>query len=300
MEKRRKKKKEPTPVTLLIIPDIRLKPVHFNVTKRVIIGGVAAVAVFVLAFFILGYSHLAGLNDLRHIQDIKQESTSKDLTIEQMRQEMDEIKKQQEQIDQKQQEIQKLMGIKQDTQPNPSRGSQGGQGRETVQAEVKNTIQASDIMKRLISEEQELDNMLPKVMNDLAYFRAIPSQWPVKGEISSDYGLRSSPFGSRKESFHDGIDIKNQVGTEIVAAADGEVIYAGWMAVYGKAVLINHGNGLESKYGHNSQLLVKKGDRVKKGDVIALMGTTGLSTGPHLHFSITKNGILQDPLVYLP
>jgi murein DD-endopeptidase MepM/ murein hydrolase activator NlpD len=298
----KKKSKERQPVTLLIIPDLYNKPFNYTLSRKRIAGTVGVLAGFVLALLILGYSHMTGLNDIRNVQGIKQESQEKALTIKQMNQEINEMKLQQEEVERKQQEIKKLMGVEKEIieHPNPSRGAQGGEDREIGEnEEAKTFIMVQDIKTRLARQEKELDDMLAQVKNDQAYFRALPNQWPTEGEISSDYGLRKSPW-TRKESFHEGIDIKNQVGTEIVAAADGKVIYAGWMAVYGKTVVINHGNGLESKYGHNSALQVEKGDIVTKGEVIARMGTTGLSTGPHLHFAITKNGQIQDPMIYLP
>lgn len=297
-----KKRKKSLPVTFMIIPDINNKPFNYSMTRRRIAGTLGIVAGFVLVFFILAYSHLIGLNDIRNVQSIKQESQEKASTIKQMNQEINEMKIQQEEVERKQQEIKKLMGVEQQTidNPNPSRGGQGGEDREIGEnEEAKSFILIQDIKTNLAREEKELDDMLAQVKNDQAYFRALPNQWPVNGEISSDYGVRKSPW-SRQETFHEGIDIKSSVGTDIVAAADGEVVYSGWMAVYGKAVVIKHGNGLESKYGHTSALLVNKGDKVKKGDVIARVGTTGMSTGPHLHFSIEKKGQLLDPMIYLP
>ncbi len=302
MNFKKKKRKERQPVTFLIIPDIKNKTFNYSMSRKRITGMLGIVAGFVLAFLMLAYSHLIGLNDIRNVQNIKQESHEKAATIKQMNQEINEMKIQQEEVERKQQEIKKLMGVEQEFigYPNPSRGAQGGEDREIGEnEEAKTFILVQDIKTSLAREEKELDDMLAQVKNDQAYFRELPNQWPVKGEITSDYGLRKSPW-TRKETFHEGIDIKSPVGTDIVAAADGEVVYADWMPVYGKAAVINHGNGLESTYGHTSALLVKKGDKVKKGDIIARVGTTGMSTGPHLHFSITKKGQLLDPMIYLP
>jgi murein DD-endopeptidase MepM/ murein hydrolase activator NlpD len=294
-------KNKQQPVTLLIISDSKNKPINYTMTRKRIIGMLGIVAGFMLAVFILAYSHLTGLNAIRNVQNIKQENQEKAATIKQMNQVINEMKNQMEDVERKQQEIKKLMGIQEiNDQPNPSRAGQVGRDREIGgNEEAKTLILVQDIKTSFAREEKELEDMLAQVRNDQAYFRALPNQWPVNGEISSDYGLRASPW-TRKETFHEGIDIKSPVGTEIVAAGDGEVVYADWMPVYGKAVVINHGNGLESKYGHTSILLVKKGDKVKKGDVIARVGTTGMSTGPHLHFSITNKGQLLDPMIYLP
>jgi len=116
--------------------------------------------------------------------------------------------------------------------------------------------------------------------------------WPVAGPVTSG-------FGSRWGRMHDGIDIGVPEGTPVHAAAAGTVIYAGWMSGYGNIVVMDHGNGLSTAYGHNSQLVVGQGATVGKGSVIALSGNTGHSTGPHVHFEVRVNGSPVDPLGYL-
>jgi len=120
-------------------------------------------------------------------------------------------------------------------------------------------------------------------------------RWPTSGTITSRYGYRNIFGGS---SFHSGIDIANSYGTDIVAADGGEVIYAGWMSGYGYLVQIDHQNGYVTYYGHNSSLEVSVGDKVYKGQHIAEMGSTGRSTGNHLHFEVRVNGNRRDPLDY--
>jgi murein DD-endopeptidase MepM/ murein hydrolase activator NlpD len=112
---------------------------------------------------------------------------------------------------------------------------------------------------------------------------------PVKGEITSPFGERIHPI-TKKQSFHSGIDIAAPIGTPVKAAKDGRVKFADEAGLYGLTVILDHGNGLTTVYGHCFQLNVRQGDEVKKGDVIALVGSTGLSTGPHLHFEIRLNG----------
>lgn len=122
-------------------------------------------------------------------------------------------------------------------------------------------------------------------------------QWPVRGHISSDYGYRYI-FGGL--NFHRGVDIPAPLGTAVHAAASGTVLFAGERGSYGNLVVIDHGNGFQTYYGHNSGFLVKTGDVVSKGQSIAAVGSTGRSTGPHCHFEVHLNGVLVDPLMYLP
>jgi len=124
-----------------------------------------------------------------------------------------------------------------------------------------------------------------------------PSLWPVSGDITSGFGWRDSPWGGGIE-FHQGIDIANYMETPIVATADGEVVQSGWSEGYGNIVQIDHGNGITTIYGHNSSIIVSVGKSVKKGQVISYMGSTGRSTGPHLHYEVRVNGTAVDPLSF--
>lgn len=120
----------------------------------------------------------------------------------------------------------------------------------------------------------------------------------VKGWVSSYFGYRNSPFDGNKE-IHKGIDIAAKEGTEIIAVAGGVVTWADQRFGYGNLVEINHGNGYSTRYGHCSSILVKEGEAVKKGQVVALMGSTGRSTGPHVHFEVLKEGIQVNPLDFI-
>jgi len=116
--------------------------------------------------------------------------------------------------------------------------------------------------------------------------------WPARGRLTSR-------FGWRRWRHHDGIDIAAPYGAPVTAARDGVVVYAGWYHAYGKAIIVDHGSGLQTLYGHASKLLVRAGQRVTKGQLIAHVGSTGRSTGPHLHFEVRINGRPVNPIKYL-
>ncbi len=129
-------------------------------------------------------------------------------------------------------------------------------------------------------------------------FACTPSIWPVKGWVSSKFGYRISPFTNEKE-FHEGLDISARSGTEIVAPADGVVSAIGETYGFGTILTINHGYNLRTRYAHLSKVLVKRGQSIKRGDKIALVGSTGRSTGPHLHYEVELSGVPVDPLNYI-
>ncbi len=124
---------------------------------------------------------------------------------------------------------------------------------------------------------------------------AIPTGRPIKkGWISSYYGYRVDPFNGKK-TFHHGLDFAGKAGSEVLAVADGIVSWHGTRGGYGEMIEIDHGNGYQSRYAHNKKLVVKLGDRIKKGQAIALMGSTGRSTGPHVHFEVLRDGKTVNP-----
>lgn len=125
-----------------------------------------------------------------------------------------------------------------------------------------------------------------------------PSIWPVRGWITSGFGKRISPFtGTWK--MHDGLDVATRLGRPIVAPADGRVTYVGVEAGYGKLLVIDHGYGVVTRYGHNSKIFVKVGEKVKRGQKIAAVGNTGRSTGPHMHYEVRVNGVPVNPRNYI-
>jgi murein DD-endopeptidase MepM/ murein hydrolase activator NlpD len=127
-----------------------------------------------------------------------------------------------------------------------------------------------------------------------------PSIWPVVGKLESGVGGRRNPFGGRGYEYHEGQDIDAAYGTPVQVAATGRVIIAGWQRGYGNVVYVDHGNGLSTRYGHLSEIDVGVGQTVTRGQTIGLVGSTGRSTGPHLHYEVRINNQPVDPKQYLP
>lgn len=163
----------------------------------------------------------------------------------------------------------------------------------------------SDPLKELDTEK--VDELIRREMSVEEAFRELaniktvdmvkPDIWPVVGVITSDYGWRV--IGGRRE-FHTGIDISAPYGTPVSAAADGRVVYAGWIRGYGYTVIIYHGYGFATLYAHLSSISVSYGDRVVKAQIIGRVGNTGRSFGPHLHYEVIRYGVRQNPIAYLP
>lgn len=135
---------------------------------------------------------------------------------------------------------------------------------------------------------------------ELDLLKALPARFPVSGKITSGFGTRKSPF-SKRTVMHRGVDVSVPRGTPVNATGEGLVTYAGWYRGYGKLVELDHGYGIVSRYGHNERILVGVGERVSGGQVIALSGSSGRSTGPHVHYEVAVHGQEVDPtLVMFP
>lgn len=177
---------------------------------------------------------------------------------------------------------------------------QGGalvSGRPLSMQELQATLADLDRMSE--SRADLLTVMESRLFDQKIAHLMAPSQPPIKdGALGSAFGWRIDPFTGRS-ALHTGLDFQADVGTPILAASGGVVVAQEWHAAYGNMVEIDHGNDLITRYGHASKVLVKKGDLVKRGQKIAEVGTTGRSTGPHLHFEVLVQGIPQDPQKFL-
>ncbi|MEN2993801.1 MAG: M23 family metallopeptidase [Thermodesulfovibrio sp.] len=156
---------------------------------------------------------------------------------------------------------------------------------EELKRQAEKTAETVSEIKKFLAEQQDI-------------YKSTPIGWPVKGEITSNFGKRQHPkYGY--EEIHTGIDISVASGTEVKATADGIVVFSGYQGRNGNVVVIKHGYGFTTVYAHNKQNLVHVGQKVKRGDVIAISGSTGSTTGPHLHYEIWKNNFPVNPLSYL-
>lgn len=176
----------------------------------------------------------------------------------------------------------------------------GGPEQEgQVAEEVEISAIFKDLEKQINQREYQLD-VLKNMMGDRNVEResTIAGRPVVKGWLSSGYGMRTDPFNGR-QTRHKGVDFAGKEGSEVIAVAAGLVTQSKTQKGFGRLVEIDHGDGLVTRYAHNRENLVEEGDIVKKGQVIALMGKTGRSTGPHVHFEVTRHGKVVNPARYI-
>jgi murein DD-endopeptidase MepM/ murein hydrolase activator NlpD len=173
-------------------------------------------------------------------------------------------------------------------------------------ATVERPVFADEMLQRVtdLVAELEFQQLLFDQMNTYrekmeGYLTNFPTHWPVSGQVSSGFGWRQNALGGRNFEHHNGVDIPKPQGTHTRAPGGGTVIFSGWRNGYGHTILIDHGGGIVTKYAHSTRNLVQVGDVVSRGDVIAHIGSTGRSTGPHLHFEVQVDGRAICPLPFM-
>jgi len=184
-------------------------------------------------------------------------------------------------------ELAKLLSLKSKTNIIKSAESKdtGSLDIESLKKQVNETIESVSEIKMYIAEQRNI-------------YMSTPTGWPAKGVVSSGFGLREHPV-SGKMARHTGIDIRIPMGSDVRATASGIVSFSGWTGGSGYIVVLEHGHGFSTAYAHNRENLVAVGQKVKKGERIALSGSSGASTGPHVHYEVWKSGKQVDPNSYL-
>jgi len=178
-------------------------------------------------------------------------------------------------------------------------GLSGGSSGLTEQEMIASIKDGIDwLSKEATIQEQSLQELSMAAEKKSSRWAATPSIWPVKGWVTSGFGPRVSPF-TEKPAWHDGLDIGAAANAPVQAPAQGRVTAVGFDPKLGILVKVDHGFGIETLYGHLAKALVKEGQRVKRGEVVALVGSTGLATGPHLHYMVKVNGQALDPVKYI-
>jgi len=160
------------------------------------------------------------------------------------------------------------------------------------------TTELNKLLRQAKFEEESFDQIYEELVSKKEVLDHTPSIWPAQGYVSRGFGLKPSPFTGLKQP-HLGIDIAAPKGTPVRSTADGVVDYTGWHKGLGKLIAVDHGHGYETRYGHLNQIKVKKGQRIKRGELIGTVGNTGYSTGPHLHYEVHFKGEAVNPRKYI-
>jgi len=193
-------------------------------------------------------------------------------------------------------EVSALYGLKNETVLEPTAEDQMGEQRFTSSRDQFSALKTSAMAG--VTSFAIGGGMRNATMNDWVRLAAAPSLWPIQGKIMSGFGERQDPFNG-EGAFHRGVDISGDYGQSIHAPADGIVVSAEMSSGYGRVVVIDHGNGIETLFGHMSGFAVSPGQHIDRGDVIGYVGSSGRATGPHVHYEVHLNGTPVNPHKYL-
>src|SRR5207237_6581837 len=180
-----------------------------------------------------------------------------------------------------------------------------GSGKPAVRAEIDRVDRDKDLLKQLDelgkkvkAQEKEARALKSYFEDQQALLASAPSIWPVRGWVTSDYSVRLDPYTGERV-MHEGLDIATAMGTPVRAPADGTVVFSGLEGGYGPVLVLDHGYGLKTRYGHLLRIDVKVGQKVRRSDVVAAVGNSGRSTGPHLHYEVRVNGVADNPRKFI-
>jgi len=295
-----KKKK----LTFLLIPDSSSAPRHVSVSVTLIYGLLGALLFLIIATFFLSshfFSYEVAQEELTRLRTENQQLSDK---FEQMRWNLAEVEDRFNQLVSKEIKVRTLFDL---PEINTEERQLGVGGPEPVvltefsEGEKEAYITELEVDRLLRLSQFELQNYSEvenKLVDIKVRLRHTPSIWPSTGWISRGYGMKYDPFTGYRQ-MHRGIDIANNIGTPVIATADGTVSLISTASELGKMITLDHGYGYNTRFGHLSKILVQRGQPIKRGDVIGLMGSTGYSTGPHLHYEVFRNGAFHDPSEFI-
>jgi len=244
-----------------------------------------------LTFF--AYSYYANCIDNGELQRLRIATSEQRQTLNHLVADIEAVQKQMTLLSDDEAQIRKLANLEPVVKDVPV--AIGGLSESEAVTDIDDIQRQINQLQVDIELRRQNQEAVRNLLNDqISLDLATPKGWPAKGWLSSYFGMRKSPITGRRV-IHEGLDIAANTGTPIVATADGVVARVTYSPSYGKMVIIDHGYGYRTVFGHASRILVKAGQQVKRGDVVAKVGNTGRSTGPHLHYEVRLNGIPTDP-----
>ncbi len=291
--------------TLMVVPHRGNKIYRLQMPIRIVkvcLASVGAIAVFAaVGFFHYQYTLNRAQNDLGELQTLRSTNVAQATQLEQLAKNTAVLQEEMSKLNQLDAEVRRLLN--KEEQPGTSRSginrsaplSHGGEGGPSVKpqpAELNNLVKELQISAKVRGES--LAQLRENLQERNARLAATPSIWPTDGVVTSRFGWR---WGG--SDWHPGIDVAADSGTPIVATAAGVVIASGWNGGYGRQVVVDHGYGITTSYAHNSENVATVGQAVKKGQLVAYMGSSGFSTGPHVHYEVRVNGTAVNPASFL-
>ncbi len=300
--------------TLIVVPDATSKFKQLKIPYLLPRGLIVLVILVILGggvssyYLAINYQNMNKM--ITELPQIRKEARNQKALIERYEQDITELRQMVSRLKLVNAKLMLMAGVENpsDAQVNLGVGGVENEGElatiiqgfqeQSEQVMLQKIDNLSKLKKDAVSQEELSQRLMEFFQDQNTLLAATPSIWPVKGWVTSGFGMRKSPF-TGKRTMHSGIDIATKTGTAIKSPADGIVSFSDTKGAFGKVIVIDHGYGYTTFYGHCSKLLKNVGDKVKRGDVIAHVGNTGSSTGPHLHYEVRVNGVAANPSKFI-
>jgi murein DD-endopeptidase MepM/ murein hydrolase activator NlpD len=293
--------------TLMLVPDTHSDVKRYQVKKKWLVQGLFALALLVLLAVGIFVHYGMVVTEARANPALREDNLKLKQELAVVREQLKHIDSTLDRVERFDQKL-RAMTLLSDPQRNLALGPVEAKmspesGNEFVRGKATDSTESlgeklDSLSASATRQEQSLQELQSYFLEQKSMLSSVPSVWPVRGWVTSDFGSRLDPYTSERV-MHAGLDIAGEHGKEIVSPADGMVVFAGLEGGYGNVLVIDHGYGVKTRYGHLSSISVKPGDKVKRGDTVAALGNTGRSTGPHLHYEVRVNGIAQNPRKFI-
>ncbi len=278
------------------------EPRRFSIKKKVLKFFLGASVVFFVGLTGFSVHYYLISEEMEEFHVLRKENKAQKIQIQNFTSSIDDLKGQVVRLV----EFDRKLRVMTDIDPPKGSVNSFGVGGAEDQKSLAANLHLQDAMRRdlellqshVIEQEKSFQELEEVVQERHSLWASTPSIWPTSGWLSSSFGKRVSPFTGRLSN-HNGIDISARPGTPIIAPASGVVSSSRFNGGFGRFLKLNHGFGIVTQYGHLSKVAVKVGQKVNRGDIIAYVGNTGLSTGPHLHYEVSVNKVSIDPMRYI-
>ena len=297
--------------TLIVVPDHESPVRRYQVPRSLIVQIASGIGVLVLVGVVATTHYFQVARDASENRILREENLTLKTQLKSIRERIEHIGStldRVERFDQKLRAITLLSDPQRNlamgpTEPEPGSKLPAAENQFTRLASADNTPRAltgklDKLSAEATRQEQSLQELQAYFQDQKSLLASTPSIWPARGWVTSDFGQRLDPYTADRV-MHAGLDIAAPHGKDVAAPSDGTVVFAGLEGGYGNVLVIDHGYGIKTRYGHLAKILVKPGDRIKRGQVVAAVGNTGRSTGPHLHYEVRVNGVAQNPRKFI-
>ena len=299
-------------LTLIVVPDHTAEVRRFQIDTSLLRHGAIGLGAAVLVLLIGVIHYFTLVREGSENRVLRDENLTLRTQLKSIRERMDHIGatlERVERFDQKLRAVTLLSDPQRNLALGPTAGEPGVTPTPSAETEFTRAQVITETPKNLAAKldrlsesatkrEQSLQELQAYFLDQKSRLASTPSVWPARGWVTSDFGQRTDPYTAERV-MHEGLDIAAPHGKEVVAPSDGTVIFAGLEGGYGNVLVIDHGYGVKTRYGHLSKLEVKTGDHVNRGQLVGAVGNTGRSTGPHQHYEVRVNGIPENPKKFI-